>query len=64
MAAVPWNLLAWAVPGAVIGAYLGTALQGRIQERTTRLFFAALFGLIGLTFVAVFGSGVGGHLVG
>lgn len=58
-AAIPWNLLAWAVPGAVIGAILGTHLQGRIPERATQRFFAGLFGLIGVVFVAVFGLGLG-----
>ncbi len=49
----------WAVPGTVVGALLGTNLQGRIQEDATRRFLAVLFGLIGLMFVAVFGFGLG-----
>lgn len=52
--AVPWNLIVWAVPGAVIGAVLGTRLQGRISERATLVFFSALFGLIGTTFLVAF----------
>ncbi len=48
LAAVPWNLLVWAVPGAVIGAVVGTHLQGRVPDRAAQLFFAALFGLIGM----------------
>ncbi|MEX2548812.1 MAG: sulfite exporter TauE/SafE family protein [Nitriliruptoraceae bacterium] len=44
-AAIPWNLLAWAVPGAIVGALIGTHLQGRLPERASRLFFATLFGL-------------------
>lgn len=58
-AAIPWNLLVWAVPGAVIGALLGSRLQGRIPERRSQQFFAGLFGLIGVVFVAVFGLGLG-----
>jgi uncharacterized membrane protein YfcA len=59
LSAIPWNLLVWAVPGSLVGAFLGTHLQGRIPARVTRLFFATLFGLIGLTFLAVFGLGLG-----
>lgn len=53
-AAIPWNLLVWAVPGAVLGAYIGTHLQGRIPERAARLFFAGLFAAIGATFLLTF----------
>lgn len=35
-AAIPWNLLVWAVPGAIVGAIVGTALQGRIPEHPAR----------------------------
>jgi uncharacterized protein len=38
LAAIPWNLLVWAVPGAVTGAMLGTRLQGRVHEDTARHF--------------------------
>lgn len=57
--AIPWNLLVWAVPGAVGSAYIGTFRQGRVPERATRLGLAGLFGLIGIVFLAVFGLGVG-----
>lgn len=57
--AIPWNLIVWAVPGAVLGALVGTHLQGRVPERATQVFFAGLFGAIGVVFVAVFGLGVG-----
>ncbi len=36
--AIPWNLIVWAVPGAVLGAFIGTRLQGRVSERASRLF--------------------------
>ncbi|MEX2586682.1 MAG: sulfite exporter TauE/SafE family protein [Actinomycetota bacterium] len=52
--AVPWNLIAWAVPGALVGAQIGTRLQGRIPERAARLFFAGLFAVIGATFLLAF----------
>lgn len=54
LAAIPWNLLVWAVPGAVVGAFLGTWLQGRIPERATRRFFSGLFAVIGLVFILAF----------
>ncbi|HEX6335314.1 MAG TPA: sulfite exporter TauE/SafE family protein [Jiangellaceae bacterium] len=52
--AIPWNLLVWAVPGAILGAVIGTGLQGRISQRVTRWFFAALFLAIGATFLTAF----------
>jgi uncharacterized membrane protein YfcA len=54
LAAIPWNLLVWAVPGAVAGAMVGTRLQGRVREDTARRFFTGLFALIGLTFLLAF----------
>ncbi len=54
VSSIPWDLIAWAVPGAVAGAFLGTRLQGRISERATRLFFTGLFAAIGLTFLVAF----------
>lgn len=52
--AIPWNLIVWAVPGALLGAVWGTRLQGRISERATRIFFSALFVAIGATFLVAF----------
>lgn len=54
LAAIPWNLLVWAVPGAVIGAVLGARLQGRVNETAARWFFSALFAAIGVTFLLAF----------
>lgn len=53
-AAIPWNLIVWGVPGAIIGAAIGTRLQGRLSERATRYFFAALFSMIGIVFLLAF----------
>jgi uncharacterized membrane protein YfcA len=53
-AAIPWNLIVWGAPGAIIGATIGTHLQGRVSERATRLFFSALFLVIGVTFLLAF----------
>ncbi len=49
--AIPWNLIIWAVPGAVLGAVLGTGLQGKLSPRVTRWFFSGLFLTIGVTFL-------------
>lgn len=49
--AIPWALIGWAVPGAVLGAVAGTHLQGRVPERAARQFFAVLFAAIGVVFV-------------
>jgi uncharacterized membrane protein YfcA len=54
LTAIPWNLIVWAVPGAITGAFIGTALQGRISARAIRLFFGALFLAIGVTFLLAF----------
>jgi uncharacterized membrane protein YfcA len=54
LSAVPWNLIVWAVPGAVIGAVLGTRLQGKVSEERARRFFSALFAAIGVTFLLAF----------
>lgn len=53
-AAIPWNLIIWAVPGAVLGAVLGTGLQGKVNPRLTRWFFSCLFLTIGVTFLLAF----------
>jgi uncharacterized membrane protein YfcA len=52
--AVPWNLIVWAVPGALIGATIGTRQQGRVEEHATKVFFSGLFLAIGLTFLIAF----------
>ena len=41
----------WAVPGAIVGAQIGSRLQGRFAEGRTELFFALLFGAIGIIFL-------------
>ena len=54
ISAIPWNLIVWGVPGALVGAAIGTRLQGRVSERATRIFFSTLFALIGVTFLLAF----------
>ena len=52
--AIPWNLIIWAVPGAMLGAVLGTGVQGKVSPRVTRWFFSGLFLTIGVTFLLAF----------
>lgn len=54
LTAIPWNLVVWAAPGAVVGAHLGTRLQGRVSESASRLFFAILFAAVGVAFLLAF----------
>lgn len=54
LSAIPWNLIVWAVPGAIIGAIIGTHFQGKISERASRTFFSLLFFSIGVIFLVAF----------
>lgn len=54
LSAIPWNLIVWGVPGAGIGAVVGTHLHGKVSERASRMFFSALFLLIGVVFLIAF----------
>lgn len=53
LSATPWNLVVWAVPGAIVGAQIGSRLQGRFDEARTALFFSVLFAVIGIAFLAM-----------
>lgn len=52
--AIPWDLIVWAAPGSMLGAQLGSRLQGRFNEFATRRFFGILFGVIGVVFLVAF----------
>ena len=52
LGAVPWNLVLYTVPGAVIGGQLGARFQGRISSGATERFIAILFALVGIAFLA------------
>lgn len=54
LSAIPFNLIVWAVPGAIVGAFVGTRFQGRVSEQATRWFFSVLFLAIGITFLLAF----------
>ncbi len=53
LGATPWNLVVWAVPGAIVGAQIGSRLQGRIDDGHTALFFSIVFALVGAAFLAM-----------
>jgi uncharacterized protein len=52
LSAVPWNLIVYTVPGALIGGQIGAKLQGTIREATMERFMAGLFVVIGAAFLA------------
>ena len=52
LVAVPWNLVLYTVPGAVVGGQLGARFQGRISSKTTERFIAILFAFVGVAFLA------------
>ena len=45
---VPWNLVAYTIPGVIIGGQIGPRLQGKIAQRTMEKTIATLFAIIGL----------------
>ncbi len=51
LAAVPWNLVIYTVPGALIGGQIGSRLQGRVSEAAMERFMAGLFLVIGVAFL-------------
>lgn len=52
--AIPWGLIAWMVPGVVVGAQVATYLQGRLGRRwIMQRAIGVFFGAIGLLFLAV-----------
>jgi uncharacterized membrane protein YfcA len=54
LSAIPWNVLVWAVPGAMTGAIIGTHFQGKVSEKASRTFFSLLFFFIGIVFLVAF----------
>ncbi len=46
LAAVPWNFVAYAAPGAVIGGQLGSKFQGRLSSESSERFISVLFSII------------------
>jgi uncharacterized membrane protein YfcA len=52
LSAVPWNLIIYTVPGALIGGQIGARLQGTVREAIMERAMAGLFVLIGAAFLA------------
>jgi uncharacterized membrane protein YfcA len=51
--AVPWHLVAYTIPGVLIGGQIGPRLQGRISHRAMELAIATLFVLLGIAMLFV-----------
>ncbi len=49
---VPWGLVVYTAPGAVIGGQLGTRFQGRISAATKERLIALLFAVVEVAFLA------------
>ena len=53
--AVPWHLVAYTIPGVIIGGQIGPRLQGKVSHDTMERAIAILFFVIGIAmFVLVF----------
>ena len=50
--AVPWNLVVYTIPGAVIGGQLGSKFQGRISSKNMERLIAGLFAVVGIAFLS------------
>jgi uncharacterized membrane protein YfcA len=53
MHAVPWNLIAWMVPGVMVGAQIGTYYAGRVPKALMQRMIGIFFGLIAVLFLGV-----------
>ncbi len=49
--AVPWNLVAYTIPGALIGGQLGSRFQGRISSELAERMISGLFMVVGIAFL-------------
>lgn len=50
---VPWNLIAFIIPGVVIGGQLAPRMQGRLSQRTMEKILSGVFGAVGTTFAVI-----------
>ena len=57
--AVPWHLVAYAVPGVILGGQIGPRLQGRIAHRTMERGIGILFAVISLAMFWLVFTGAG-----
>ena len=56
--AVPWNLLVFTIPGAVIGGQIGSKAQGALSSITTERLIVIIFTIIGVSFLYVSAVGL------
>jgi len=48
LAAVPWNVVIYTVPGVIIGGQIGPRLQGKVSPRAMENAIGSLFAMIGI----------------
>lgn len=53
ISAIPWTLLIFTVPGAIIGGQVGSKAQGKLSSLTMERLIVAIFSVIGLSFLYV-----------
>ncbi len=51
LGAVPWNLVLYTIPGAVLGGQIGSRFQGRISSEHSERLIAILFLVVGIAFL-------------
>ncbi len=56
--AVPWNLLLFTIPGAVIGGQIGSKAQGALSSITMERLIVIIFAIIGVSFLYVSAVGL------
>jgi len=50
---IPWNLVMYTAPGVVIGAQIGSRLQGKVPSDKMERIFGVLFGVIGMAMISI-----------
>lgn len=58
--AVPWNLVAYTVPGVIIGGQIGPRIQGKVSHRAMERVIGVLFLVISLSMFWLVYKGLGG----
>jgi uncharacterized membrane protein YfcA len=58
--AVPWNLVAYTIPGVIIGGQIGPRLQGKVSHRDMERAIGVLFAVIAIAMFAVTWKGLQG----
>jgi uncharacterized membrane protein YfcA len=51
LSAVPWNLVLYTIPGAILGGQLGSRFQGRLSSAHSERLIAILFVIVGVAFL-------------